>query len=258
MDERPRNIYEIMETTPSFDLNRSVQSWRENLSQSPAFQWENLDELETHLRDSVATLQTQGLSTEEAFVVATGRIGKNSLLDSEFGKINSKAVWLDRMFWMLIGIQVWGFVSGLIGSISSSAVSLGLMGSHFDIVARGRTFPVVLLSLVRVVAIAGSLALCWWLIVRKGQTLGWRIEQFLHSRVTRVVTCCVLCVISLSGFVVNYGSQMLLFKLGDSRTVGDVATSMTYSFMLGWIIQAITLVVLTLILARKRLRLSKT
>ena len=51
-----------METTTSFDLNRAIQSWRENLAQSPAFRGENLNELESHLRDSVATWQARGLS----------------------------------------------------------------------------------------------------------------------------------------------------------------------------------------------------
>lgn len=37
---------------------------------------ENLNELESHLRDSIATLQTRGLSAEEGFLIATRRLGQ--------------------------------------------------------------------------------------------------------------------------------------------------------------------------------------
>ena len=68
---------------------------------------------------------TRGLSAEEAFLVAANRIGKGSALESEFGKVNGQAIWLDRLFWMLIGYQVWGFVSGTIGLVTRNALSSG-------------------------------------------------------------------------------------------------------------------------------------
>ena len=95
-----------MENQTPFDLDREIQGWRENLAQSPAFRSENLDELQTHLRDSVAGLETRGLSAEEAFMVATKRIGKSAVLQTEFSKINGQALWLDRMLWVLIGTQL--------------------------------------------------------------------------------------------------------------------------------------------------------
>ena len=160
-----------METTTSFDLNQAIQRWRESLAQSPAFRKENLDELEGHLRDSVAELESRRLSAEEAFMVASSRVGKVNSLAAEFGKMNEGMVWLDRTLWMLIGMQVWGFVWGLVGAISSGAVSLSLVGAKFDFYAHGRTMPIVLFSVVRLLALAGSLTLCWWLIVRKGPTV---------------------------------------------------------------------------------------
>ena len=102
-----------METTTTFDLNRAIQQWRENLAQSPAFRSENLDELETHLRDSIGSLQTHGLSAEEALIVASKRIGRLSCLEAEFGKVNGQAVWLDRILWVLIGIQLWTLVANV-------------------------------------------------------------------------------------------------------------------------------------------------
>ena len=116
----------FMENPASFDLNLTIQRWRDNLSQAPALRGENLDELEAHLRDSVAALETRGLSEEEAFVVACSRIGKGGALEKEFGKVNWRAVWLDRLLWMLIGFQLWMIIS-IAYSTTQTAV-LGVLG----------------------------------------------------------------------------------------------------------------------------------
>ncbi len=99
-----------METTTPFDLNRAIQQWRDNLAQSPAIRAENLDELETHLRDSVARWQSRELSAEEAFLIATKRVGSGTALGKEFGKVNAVNVWVERCLWGLIVMQLWGVI----------------------------------------------------------------------------------------------------------------------------------------------------
>src|SRR5438552_1025753 len=94
MDDRAHNSHQIMESKTQFDLNRNLELWRQSLAESPSFQPDNLDELEVHIRDSVSTLEVKGLSTEEAFLIATRRLGQPTALDSEFGKVNSEAVWI--------------------------------------------------------------------------------------------------------------------------------------------------------------------
>ena len=106
-----------METTP-FDLNHAVHQWRENLGHSPAFRSENLNELESHLRDSIGALRGKGLSDDEAFLIAARRIGSATALEPEFAKVNAREVWLNRVMWMLFGIQAWGLISGLAGTVS--------------------------------------------------------------------------------------------------------------------------------------------
>lgn len=246
-----------MENPTTFDLNRAIQQWRYKLGQSPAFKNENLDELESHLCDSVERLQICGLSAEEGFTIAAARIGRSGSLENEFAKVNTQTVWLDRVLWMLIGIQVWGFVSGFVISICNSAVSLGLLGSNFDFAAHGRTIPVVLFTLVRLLAIAGSLALCVWLIVRKGQTLGLRMGKCLHRPAMLAAICGVLWLASLAGMGFSYGSTLLLLRFGDLKTFGEVNIAMNYSSGFTWAIQVGVLISLTLILARRRLHMSR-
>ncbi len=93
-----------MENSGSFDLNVAIARWRQGLGASSAFRRDNLDELESHLRDTVQTLTTKGLDEEEAFLIAVRRLGYAEPLEREFAKVNSTQVWLVRAIWMLTGI----------------------------------------------------------------------------------------------------------------------------------------------------------
>src|SRR6478672_6709514 len=99
-----------MEKNTAFDLTIAIKRWRENLSHSPNFRAGDIDELESHLRDSVRELEARGLSAEEAFSIAIRRIGPAPALAAEFGIINGSSVWIDRMLWLLIG---WASLSTL-------------------------------------------------------------------------------------------------------------------------------------------------
>ena len=79
-----------MGTAIEFDLNRALQLWLERLGQSPQVKTENLEELESHVRDSVVQLQAKGLSSEESFLIATRRAGTPAQLEPEFAKINRR------------------------------------------------------------------------------------------------------------------------------------------------------------------------
>jgi hypothetical protein len=76
-----------MATATSFDLNQAIRQWREKLTTSPQFQAEEITELESHLRDSVITLQANGLSSEESFLIATRRVGTVEQIEPEFRKV---------------------------------------------------------------------------------------------------------------------------------------------------------------------------
>jgi hypothetical protein len=84
---RPRNPHQIMATTTAFELNQAIQQWRERLTTSPQFQAEEISELESHLRDSVITLQANGLSPEESFLIASRRVGTVEQIEPEFRKV---------------------------------------------------------------------------------------------------------------------------------------------------------------------------
>lgn len=82
-----------MATSIPFDLNTAFRNWREHLQQAPHLRAENVDELESHLRDSVDVLQSKGLSPDEAFLIGARRIGTPNVLEEQFAVENGGTGW---------------------------------------------------------------------------------------------------------------------------------------------------------------------
>ena len=78
MADSSSNSLQTMETPTSFNLNDALRRWHAGLRPSPNFGDENLVELEAHVRESVAVWQSKGLTEEEAFLLATRRLGHPS------------------------------------------------------------------------------------------------------------------------------------------------------------------------------------
>lgn len=253
MDVRPRNAHQAMETATSFNLNHGIQAWRENLGHSPAFRNENLYELETHLRDSIAALQRQGLSPEEAFLVAVNRTGKDAALEEEFGKINQRTVWLDRVVWMLIGYQVWSFISGLVSCVTRATVFYGLAGTSHDFAAQGRAIPVTLFVLAHLAGFVGSLWCCWWLIRRRTTSVVPWMNKVLSRYGTLTLAFMVLLLCNWSNFLLSNFWTPAIIKQSNDFMKATIFSSALCSVA----IQNLVVVGLTLLVARKRLRLVK-
>lgn len=246
-----------METTTSFDLNHTIQQWRESLEQSPAFRTENLDELESHLRDSMAALEARGLSVAEAFLVATRRVGASQTLESEFGKVNRQAIWLDRLFWMLIGYQVWVVVSGAIRIVTLNAVNLGLIGAGYDFKSHGYVIPGAFAALMHLAGFVASLALCWWLLRRKGQRFGRGLGRWLDRKTTWAATFGVLYLLWL--VIGGFGgiTNVLYAKFIGQEQLSAIFLSQSIGSVVAQLVTPAIFIGLTLLLARTRARASE-
>lgn len=178
MDDRPRNPHKPMADASEFNLNTAVQRWRKNLSLTSRFRTENLDELEAHLRDSVASLEGRGLSAEESFWVASRRLGGAGQLSVEFGKLNPGLVWRARAFWGLFGILLYLAVANLARMVSAGAV---LTGSYF--VADGLSLG-WLAAGCEVAVILLAVWVIWYLVERGPRSAGAPTESGRLSRLT--------------------------------------------------------------------------
>ena len=87
-----------------FDVDQQIQQWRRELGNAEVCHTSDLDELEIHLRDEINHLGGKGLSSEEAFLVASRRLGDRGSLTREFAKINTHSLFARRMLWVCIGV----------------------------------------------------------------------------------------------------------------------------------------------------------
>lgn len=244
-----------MEDPTSFDLNQALHCWRENLGRSPAFHGDNLAELESHLAESVAVLQARGLSAEEAFWVATRRVGPDPRVAAEFAKVNGGAVWLDRVLWMLVGIQLWGFVSLCLAAFAPKLLALGLVGLNFDFSAHSPMVPMSLFALAQLLALAGSVGLCWWLLAGSGRGLIRWMASLVQHRPMLVALGVVLGVGWLVGASLPNAAQMFLRSRVNPTTAGQIYMPMAVAGAFVGAFQSAALLALTLVLARRRFRL---
>jgi hypothetical protein len=246
-----------METKTAFDLNTAIQRWREHLSQSPQFRPENLEELEIHLRDSIAAWQGKALSEEEAFLVATRRIGGAPALAPEFAKINGQGVWMNRLLWMLVGAQIWPLVRSCANAVADTTVIGGLLGLGYDLKLPNSNpgflpVPMVLLTAANFLAFAGCIAAGWWVLRRKGRNLANTAAALLR----RPVFVPILAYLMLSLVLGCLGpvKHLLLQKWLPVQTHQAIATTWSWASVLCSLVVALALPILTVLLARRQLR----
>ena len=247
-----------MENPTEFDLNRQILAWRENLGQSPAIDGENLSELEAHLRDSIATLQTQGLSASEAFLVATRRMGSEGTLAAEFGKVNRSAVWFRRILWMLVGLQLWSVVNGLTGTLTR-AISTLILGQYLrnqwlqGDATRHETLTNSVYIATQVLATVGSLALGWWLVVYQWRRLCRWAGHWSHGYRLLVFSGLLLGTLAVAGSPQALVS-VLIFRIFPMVPGVDVLAAETpYAFRAVFVDHAVIMLLATLWLFWRRI-----
>jgi hypothetical protein len=237
-----------------FDLNAAIQRWRENLSQSPQFRAENLDELEAHLRDAIATMQGQRLTDEEVFLVATRRLGGVHALEPEFAKINAREVWLNRALWMLLGVQLWSLLGG-ISRIASELTALGLFGfgAHLAI-GSSRNWAAeigVLAGVVQMFALALGLWGCFWLIRRREQSLRSVLMGLLRQPRRLGLAVASVCVAFLLIQFFGYFERLFVTYTAQAQQLGVFMFARTLTLLALPVASTIAFVVITALVARR-------
>lgn len=76
-----------------FDLESQISTWKTHMHSASSISQDNLEELESHLRDSIDELLANGLDIEEAFLIAVRRLGDVDVINEEFSKVSTEDVW---------------------------------------------------------------------------------------------------------------------------------------------------------------------
>ena len=75
-----------------FDLESQIRKWRRHVQSAGSLGTHDVDELESHLRDSIDELAERGVSVEEAFIVSIHRMSDAEELNHEFAKVSTESV----------------------------------------------------------------------------------------------------------------------------------------------------------------------
>ena len=70
--------------TTGQQLDPQIGEWRAAILRSRAVDESDADELEEHLREQIADLEATGLSGDESFLIAVGRLGKVDAVTAEY------------------------------------------------------------------------------------------------------------------------------------------------------------------------------
>ncbi len=93
-----------MEKNSYADIQISINSWLEQIKSVPSITISNSEELKNHLLDSMDHLKAHGLDDEEAFWIASRRMGDISILKNEFDEVNITVIQMRKIILILSGI----------------------------------------------------------------------------------------------------------------------------------------------------------
>lgn len=179
-----------------FDLENKICEWKLMIAESSSITQKNAMELESHLRDSIGDLVETGLSENEAFLIASLRLGAPDKLSTEFYKVNGRCVWKKRILWMLFG-----FVGG--GALATSfsglaAIIAGTTAALFGLSA----FATSVVSFV-------VMANCWTILFSMLWRSGRRVQEVAMNGAVSIRWLAALVALGVFGYGLNIAGAIL-------------------------------------------------
>src|ERR1035437_9289519 len=96
-----------METNNEFNIQEQLDHWVNRIKTEPSFTESDSEELKSHLLDSIDQLKDTGLNDEEAFLVASRRIGTTVDWEEDYSQANSQVIQMRRSVLILAGVLVY-------------------------------------------------------------------------------------------------------------------------------------------------------
>jgi hypothetical protein len=164
---------------------------------------------------------------------------------------------------MLIGTQVWGLLGALSHTVTEVAVLGGLAGLgykyHYTVQGsfpwyHGTFLPAALMLLTNLAALAGCVAGCWWFARRmENRAAKVAVKALRWPILTGLAAMVLLLVINGVSFAEG---NLLLLRYSPSE-LGAIYTSKSLATLILWPLVTTAFVVLTILLLRRRFRLSR-
>jgi hypothetical protein len=137
-----------MERNIEFNLQEQISNWVRHLKTEPSITESDSEELKSHLLDLIDELKEVGLDEEEAFWVASKRMGSSFEWAADYSEGNKPLIQLRRSLFILAGVLAYFLLFFLIkssskllfivlllkktdGYLAVNWVSKYLIGAHF-------------------------------------------------------------------------------------------------------------------------------
>jgi hypothetical protein len=146
-----------------FDLDQQIDCWKSAFAKKAACSSDELQELESHLREDIASLVAAGRSEQEALSESVSRLGDPTEICGEFAKNESRFLW-DCV--ALRGNRAMVILAGLAAALLGLVVWIkrgdGLLGAHLGSIVFADVVPFLL-------ALVGTYAIFRAAIVKSSQ-----------------------------------------------------------------------------------------
>ncbi|MCA9261865.1 MAG: hypothetical protein KDA61_21755, partial [Planctomycetales bacterium] len=201
-----------------FQLDESLRQWRSDLARYDSLRTVDLDELEAHLRDGIEADLARGLSEEEAFILASRRLGKPAELHREFDVGDAGVARRRRMFWMMWGYAFFAVVSSLLQTFANCAQATAsyVSGDGATMGAAGAT------------TLAAGWLVVWWAIWHASRHNSGAIFQgWLEGWTTREVLA-AFAVIAPVALLAYAGSSIAMATWTPVEQLGRASLAMAW------------------------------
>jgi hypothetical protein len=226
-----------------FTVEQAVENWKNDLRQKQTVMESDIEELESHLRDEMERLAPLGLTEEEAFVIATRRIGDTTQMASEFAKVNTAAIWRNRFFWMIAGI----LVSKLIFDLSSFTSRLSVLTeSYFHWF--GWFGAGIFSSVLYGISLIALMLVFYFSVTRT--SLGRNISRFN----TIAIILSIWLLLTIGGQLLNTFPMVFITRLCSPDQIGKLHLGMSYSMAAVHVLWSVMLISLFILLRPKKMQ----
>lgn len=182
----------------SFNLNQLINDYVGHIRIQGSITGADAEELTNHLYDATDALRKQGLNEEEAFIIASKRLGTEALLTEEYGKVNTSVKTNKIWAYLILGFNFLYALPALF--FTGVAILYFLVYQNFNT----STLSVVIITSFHLVFSAFV-----WYIVRNKLKISNFIEKQVELNSIRIVC------ISFIPLLINAVPVMRLFTKTD-------------------------------------------
>lgn len=228
-----------------FNLNEQIKKWRDNLNVSQSFESTDIDELDSHIREEIERLILSGLSEQEAFLVASNRLGQVDFLSEEFAKVNAGIIWRKRFFWSGIVVLIWIVMNLIVNSLSQIFVSIAAL-----IGARGYTLNIIdnfskVILFVLAVIVLFSIA--------KQKNLYNLLRKIMNNFWSQVILLFAVLIIVIVTYALGVFSSLINAKLLSAQEFGQISMINSFVSLIWRIFMPLALIVGIILVRPSRL-----